>query len=63
MDATAAKPKWEYKVVEHDEIPGNGEFLAYLNQLGAEGWELATTCHICQPPYEKIRMVFKREKK
>lgn len=59
-----AKPiQWEYLVLEKDELPQNGDCLIELNRLGEQGWELITTCHICEPPYAKIRMIFKREKK
>ncbi len=40
--------KWEYKIVDSKDVPCDGVFKgrnraaleAYLNQLGAEGWEL-----------------------
>jgi hypothetical protein len=40
--------KWEYKIVDSKDVPAEGRFKgrsrlaleAYLNQLGAEGWEL-----------------------
>ncbi|MCC5849785.1 MAG: DUF4177 domain-containing protein [Verrucomicrobia bacterium] len=40
--------KWEYKIVDSNDVPSDGVFKgrnraaleAYLNQLGAEGWEL-----------------------
>lgn len=40
--------KWEYKIVDSKDVPSEGIFKgrnraaieAYLNQLGAEGWEL-----------------------
>jgi hypothetical protein len=40
--------KWEYKIVDSADVPSEGVFKgrsrcaleAYLNQLGAEGWEL-----------------------
>jgi len=40
--------KWEYKIVDSNDVPSAGIFKgrqrealeAYLNELGAEGWEL-----------------------
>ena len=40
--------KWEYKIVDSKDVPSDGLFKgrnraaleAYLNQLGAEGWEM-----------------------
>ena len=40
--------KWEYKLVDSTDVPAEGIFKgrnrlaleAYLNQLGAQGWEL-----------------------
>lgn len=40
--------KWEYKIVDSNDVPCEGIFLGknrgaledYLNRLGADGWEL-----------------------
>jgi hypothetical protein len=40
--------KWEYKIVDSKDVPSDGVFKGrnrgalevYLNELGAEGWEL-----------------------
>jgi hypothetical protein len=40
--------KWEYKIVDSKDVPGGGVFKGkdrgdvevYLNQLGADGWEI-----------------------
>ncbi len=38
--------RWEYRIVTSDDISGGllkknrGQVEAYLNQLGAEGWEM-----------------------
>jgi hypothetical protein len=43
--------QWEYKVIHSDDVPGEGLFKgarsreaveAYLNKLGAEGWEVVS---------------------
>jgi len=46
--------KWEYKIVDSKDVPSDGVFKgrsrtaleAYLNQLGAEGWELVNTYYV-----------------
>jgi len=40
--------RWEYRIVDSNDVPGGGLFKgkeraaveAYLNALGAEGWEM-----------------------
>jgi Domain of unknown function (DUF4177) len=40
--------KWEYKIIDTDDVPGGGMFKgrsrdaieAHLNQLGEQGWEI-----------------------
>ena len=46
--------QWEYRLEHADEV---GEAtVAWLNSLGAEGWELVTML----PKAEGVRFVFKR---
>lgn len=48
--------KYEYKVVNHtQELPE-----PYLNELGEEGWELAS--HVVTEVELQFRYIFKREK-
>ena len=62
----AAPPKWEYRVLHEQELSrlGKGDVAAGLNQLGAEGWELA----VFEPPvqsglvYTVAKFYFKRPK-
>jgi hypothetical protein len=42
--------KWEYKIIDTDDVPGGGTFKgksrdaieAHLNQLGEQGWEIVS---------------------
>jgi hypothetical protein len=48
--------RWEYKIVERDLLTGSALGEAELNELGAEGWEVASVLiH-----RDKVSFYFKR---
>ncbi len=62
---------WEYRAMDtvvsawKDRGDQIGAFLAELNQLGAEGWELTTDCVILTKGYNPTQMpilLFKRQR-
>ncbi|MEN9667907.1 MAG: hypothetical protein RLZZ326_4270 [Planctomycetota bacterium] len=61
--------KWEYKIVDSKDVPSDGVFKgrsrdaleAYLNQLGAEGWELVNTYYAHEGRWDFVG-VAKRER-
>jgi hypothetical protein len=62
--------KWEYKLVDSKDVPSEGIFKgrnrealeAYLNELGAQGWELINIDSLALEGRSEFVGVAKRER-